>query len=86
MRLPPAGIFISTERRADFRGVGGRLFQKHHSIGFWQAWRSIVDQRLSFLFATVHPLVRCLRSYNGYLARLQATVANVNETGRCKVR
>jgi hypothetical protein len=25
MRLPPAGIFISTERRADFRGVGVAL-------------------------------------------------------------
>ena len=58
MRLPLAGIFISTERRRVFRGVGGRLLQKHRSIGCWQAWRSIMDQRRHFLFATAHPADR----------------------------
>ncbi len=32
MRLPPAGIFISTARRAEFRGVGGALRQKYRKI------------------------------------------------------
>jgi len=58
MRLPLPGIFISTERRPVFRGVGGRLLQNHRSIGCWQAWRSIMDQGWCFLFATVHPADR----------------------------
>ena len=58
MRLPLPGIFISTERRAVFRGVGGRLSQNHRSIGCWQAWRGIMDQGRCFLFAAVHPADR----------------------------
>ncbi|MFP6707292.1 MAG: hypothetical protein VCE75_14910, partial [Alphaproteobacteria bacterium] len=59
-KLPLAGFFTDDKLYllSGGRFPGRRFSQNYRSIRWRQGWSSIMDQGLSFLFATVHPADR----------------------------